>query len=122
MLQMDEARRCGTPTDIWSCGVVLYICLCGFPPFSDELKRPDFPYSLVEQIRGAMFDYPSPYWDLVSEDALDLIDRMLVVDMDERLNIKECLRHWWLVRGLLTVFERGEDMRTVSPELVEVQW
>jgi serine/threonine-protein kinase Chk2 len=100
---------------------VLYICLCGFPPFSEELKRPDFPYGLVEQIRGAMFDYPSPYWDTVSDEALDLIDAMLVVDMVKRFNIKQCLQHRWLVEAPPTMFEGGEGVRSGSPEFVEVQ-
>lgn len=89
-------RKCGTPTDIWSCGVVLYICLCGFPPFSDELMTENFPYSLPDQIRRGLYFYPSPYWDPVSDLALDLIDRMLVVDMTRRISAMECLEHPWI--------------------------
>ena len=46
------------------------------------------------------FDYPSPYWDPVGDPALDLIDRMLTVDVDKRITIDECLEHpWTLNRG-----------------------
>lgn len=41
------------------------------------------------------FDYPSPYWDSVGDSALDLIDRMLTVDVDQRITIDECLEHPW---------------------------
>ena len=41
------------------------------------------------------FDYPSPYWDSVGDLALDLIDRMLTVDMEQRITIDECLEHPW---------------------------
>lgn len=41
------------------------------------------------------FDYPSPYWDSVGDPALDLIDRMLTVDVDQRITIDECLEHPW---------------------------
>lgn len=42
------------------------------------------------------FDYPSPYWDSVGDPALDLIDRMLTVDVDQRITINECLEHPWI--------------------------
>jgi serine/threonine-protein kinase Chk2 len=82
--------------DIWSLGVVLYICLCGFPPFSDELYTPESPYNLAQQIKMGRFDYPSPYWDSVGDVALDLIDRMLTVNVDKRITVDECLEHPWL--------------------------
>lgn len=82
--------------DIWSLGVVLYICLCGFPPFSDELYTPESPYTLAQQIKMGRFDYPSPYWDSVGDIALDLIDRMLTVNVDKRITVDECLEHPWL--------------------------
>jgi serine/threonine-protein kinase Chk2 len=75
--------------------VVLYICLCGFPPFSDELYSPENPYTLSQQIKMGRFDYPSPYWDSVGDPALDLIDRMLTVDVDQRISIDDCLEHPW---------------------------
>jgi serine/threonine-protein kinase CHEK2 len=74
---------------------VLYICLCGFPPFSDELYTQENPYSLAQQIKMGRFDYPSPYWDSVGDPALDLIDRMLTVDIEKRITIDECLEHPW---------------------------
>lgn len=82
--------------DIWSLGVVLYICLCGFPPFSDELYTRENPYTLAQQIKMGRFDYPSPYWDSVGDPALDLIDRMLTVDIEKRITVDECLEHPWL--------------------------
>lgn len=74
---------------------MLYICLCGFPPFSDELYSPENPYTLSQQIKAGRFDYPSPYWDSVGDPALDLIDRMLTVDVESRISIDECLEHPW---------------------------
>ncbi|BFZ62751.1 serine/threonine protein kinase [Saitoella coloradoensis] len=88
-------RKYGHPVDVWSCGVVLYICLCGFPPFSDELAPP----SMQEQIKTAKFEFPSPYWDPVSDPALHLIERMLTVDPNERITVAEALEHPWM-KGL----------------------
>jgi serine/threonine-protein kinase Chk2 len=89
-------RKYTKAVDIWSLGVVMYICLCGFPPFSDELYSTEFPYTLSQQIKGGRFDYPSPYWDSVGDPALDLIDSMLVVDPEKRFTVDQCLAHPWM--------------------------
>ncbi|KAL2259172.1 hypothetical protein VTK26DRAFT_7248 [Humicola hyalothermophila] len=100
ILADSKNRRYNKAVDIWSLGVVLYICLCGFPPFSDELYHAvHFPYRMKEQIIRGVFEYPSPYWDPIGDTALDLIDNMLVVDPDKRYTIDQCLAHPWMTQN-----------------------
>ncbi|KAL7939595.1 hypothetical protein V8C35DRAFT_287105 [Trichoderma chlorosporum] len=112
-----KGRKYGFPVDIWSSGVVLYICLCGFPPFSDELYSREFPYTLSQQIKQGRFDYPSPYWDPIGDPALDLIDGMLVVNMENRFTVKQCLEHPWMREASPQIL--AEPIRSESPELME---
>ena len=103
ILEDTKHRRYTRAVDIWSLGVVLYICLCGFPPFSDELYTRENPYTLTQQIKVGRFDYPSPYWDSVGDPALDLIDRMLTVDVEKRYTIDQCLEHPWTTQKTINV-------------------
>ena len=60
--------------------------LCGFPPFYDDNNA-----KLFAQIKSGRFSYPKEYWKDVSEDAKDLINKLLVVDPPCRLDAKSKL-------------------------------
>lgn len=68
----------GEKADVWSAAVVLYALLAGRLPFDD----PDVP-RLLGKVRSGRFEIPSR----VHADAADLIRKMLVVDVDERLSV-----------------------------------
>jgi len=81
----------GKEVDMWSVGVITYILLCGFPPFyNDNVAQ------LFESIINADFDYPSEYWDHISDDAIDFIDLLLLADPAKRLTATAALQHSWL--------------------------
>ena len=79
--------------DCWSLGVILYVMLCGFPPFYADDND-----TLFKLIKESDFDFPSPYWDNVSDNAKDLIKNLLVVDSRKRLTTEEILKHPWLTQ------------------------
>ncbi|KAL0487448.1 calcium/calmodulin-dependent protein kinase [Acrasis kona] len=88
--------------DMWSIGVILYILLCGFPPFYSE-NTPE----LFDQIINGSYDFPSPYWDKVSLSARDLITKLLQIDPKKRFTPDQCLSHPW-IKNLTT----NKEIRT----------
>ncbi|XP_069940898.1 myosin light chain kinase A isoform X3 [Cherax quadricarinatus] len=103
---------CGTPTyiapellqfgglsynnkvDLWSLGVVLFVSLAGYPPFySDDDGR------LRYKIKNAVFNFNNSLWTEISDEAKDLITKLLVSEPSQRLDIEETLRHSWLQDG-----------------------
>jgi len=98
----------GKQVDMWSVGVVTYILLCGFPPFSDPLGDVSRIYA---RIRDGIFDFPSPYWDTVSEVAKDFVRRLLTVDPEQRITAQMALAHPWIVRRSVVL----ENSNPLSP-------
>lgn len=78
--------------DCWSLGVILFIMLSGYPPFSNEIQE----HSLTEQITKGIFSFPEKFWSDVDPNAIDLIKSLLKVDPDERISVNDAIAHPWL--------------------------
>ncbi|KRZ27329.1 DNA ligase 4 [Trichinella pseudospiralis] len=81
--------------DMWSLGVVMYILLCGFPPFYSSHGLPMSP-GMKSRIRSGQYVFPSPEWDNVSDSAKDLIRGLLKTDPSDRLRIDQVMTHSWI--------------------------
>jgi len=84
----------GVKVDVWAVGVILYILLCGYPPFSSRTNNQE---ELFDQILSGLFEFNSPDWDDISYPAKELISWSLVVDPLQRYSAKEILQHPWIV-------------------------
>lgn len=78
--------------DVFAAGVVLYILLCGYPPFHHRSHRE----KLMATVSG-YYRISGDEWDFISDEAKDLIQRMLETNPLQRITAKEVLQHPWLV-------------------------
>lgn len=95
-----------TKADLWLSGVLLYVCLCGFPPFSEELAPPN----MREQILTGKYAFYSPYWDDIDDLALHLVSLLLQVEPSERPDIEKTREHIWLQEYNTYAFHNPGDV------------
>ena len=76
--------------DIWACGVILFILLCGYPPFNGSNDKE--VYNIITQVK---YDFNKPAWKNVSKYAKDLIKNMLTLAKN-RYTAKQVLNSKWL--------------------------
>mmetsp|Transcript_7682 Transcript_7682/g.11629 ORF Transcript_7682/g.11629 Transcript_7682/m.11629 type:complete len:354 (+) Transcript_7682:922-1983(+) len=91
LFTLDTDEGYGKEVDLWGIGVIMYILLCGFPPFYG-----DDDDEVYDKICDGEYDFPSPYWDQISDAAKDLINRFLTIDPQKRITTQQALEHEWI--------------------------
>ena len=84
----------GIECDLWSCGVIMYIMLVGYPPFDGKNNK-----EILKRIETGAFKINGEDWENISEDAKDLIRQLLQKKVKDRISAAEALKHPWIVKN-----------------------
>jgi len=82
--------------DTWSLGVILFVILAAYHPFD--------PYgdSTESEMWGRIcrgeWDFDDEVWDSISDEAKDLIQRLLTREPSKRFGTQEVLNHRWIIQ------------------------
>ena len=77
----------GKEVDMWTCGVILYVLLAGYPPFWDPRNRERV---IEAKIKRAEYEFDEPAWKDISPSAKELISQLMTLDVEKRLTAEEC--------------------------------
>lgn len=83
-------RPTGSHTDIWAAGVFIYVLLSGLSPFLDDSVE-----ETTANILKCDFCFPDEYFETISNDAKDLLGRLLCLRGEERATAELCLESPW---------------------------
>eukprot|EP00927_Polykrikos_kofoidii_P045323 TRINITY_DN3925_c0_g4_i1.p1 TRINITY_DN3925_c0_g4~~TRINITY_DN3925_c0_g4_i1.p1 ORF type:complete len:504 (+),score=117.99 TRINITY_DN3925_c0_g4_i1:98-1609(+) len=78
-------------SDMWSCGVIMYVLLCGYPPFFGEND-----HEVLAKVRTGTFSFNQADWKNISDDAKDLIRCLLKMKPEHRYSAQKALDHVWI--------------------------
>ena len=81
--------------DEWSCGVMMYISLTGYPPFVGENEDEIFDNILKQDLNLNV-----PQLKNISESCKDLINQLLEKDANKRINAEDALKHDFFTSGI----------------------
>jgi len=82
--------------DIWSCGVIMYMILCGQPPFKGKDED-----EILKSVERGVYSIKGNEWNVISKEAKDFINKLLSYNPKSRYAANECLSDPWIVNNLV---------------------
>ena len=91
----------GFRIDVWSCGIIIFAMICGYLPFEDPNNE-----ILFKKIMKCKVDYP----EYLSEDVYDIMNKIIVVDPNKRINIEQIKQHPFYLKGRNEFEKKHKDL------------
>ena len=113
-------------SDEWSCGVLMYILLCGEPPFQGETEE-----EIFANVKKGYINFSKPKFRNVSENCIDLIKKLLTLNKKNRIKASDALKHKFFTENFnpakaltqnrdLNILKRFIELKPLPSKLHEV--
>jgi calcium-dependent protein kinase len=97
--------------DIWSCGIIMYVLLIGKSPFEGKEN-----HEIIQNILDFKFDNKNNYYLNLSNNAKDLMNKLLIYNKDQRISIKDAINHKFIQNFINENFYK---IYKINDELIE---
>ena len=97
----------GFECDLWSCGIILYILLVGYPPFDGRNNN-----EIFQKILKSDYKLNGDDWNNISNDAKDLLKKLLQKKPNKRITAQEALKHPFIVKNTLN--KKNENNNNIN--------
>ena len=98
-------------SDEWSCGVLMYILLCGYWPFEGETEE-----EIFKNIKNYNIDFDTYELKQVSDNCKDLMKKLLNPDKQNRITAFEALKHPFFTQKLnpMKILTKHKDLSILN--------
>ncbi len=107
-------RQYDEKADIWSCGIIMYILLAGYPPFNGENDLQIFKAILKQPI---IFDQKD--WQYTSSEVKDLVSKMLEKIPIDRISLDKVVKHIWFDKNFVRSFNNFDNSVKILSKIKE---
>jgi serine/threonine protein kinase len=99
--EVEDGKPYGVSSDMYGLGVIMYIMLCGYPPFEPENGIVDL-------------EFPEEEWSTISTTVKDLITKLLEHDPNKRPTAQEVLNNPWICGDTVQKEELKDTVHTMK--------